>query len=414
MSDASADGASCSERVRALRSCSALERADAIEQLGALLCAVQAELLDVITAADAEGDWIVDGATGMAPWLVGMLHVSDATARSWVRAGARLDQLPHLREAFGEGVLSWDQVRPAVTFVTPDRDAEEAQRLQGLSAAQVEDLARQHRVMSRRRAAEAGTRRFFRSRVDHDHGGRRFSGFLPEAEAARLDTVLDRLAEQTGPNEETGLFDPLDTRRADALVDLADQAAGRDTDPDSCLVVVHVPADVVDGHVDGNGQIGDLHIARDSVLRLLCDTKVEFSIDHPDGTTIGIGRTGRSIPRWLRRRILRRDNGCCRFPGCSRPVRHLHHLHHWAAGGPTNASNLVGLCWHHHRLVHEGGWTIDGNPDHGDLTFTSPLGRRLRSKPRPLRHDTRTRATHAAGTRIGDPPHAARAHGPSG
>ena len=68
------------------------------------------------------------------------------------------------------------------------------------------------------------------------------------------------------------------------------------------------------------------------------------------------------------------------------------------------------LCWYHHRLVHEGGWEIAGNPEVGDLVFTSPLGRRLRSRPRPLRHDTRTRATHATGVRVGLPePPSARA-----
>jgi hypothetical protein len=380
-----------------------LERADAIEQLGALLCSVQAELLDVVTAADAEGDWVTDGATAMAPWLVGMLHVSAETARSWVKVGAALDALPELRDAFSQGLLSWDQVKPAVTFVTPDTDADEAQRLQGLSAAQVEDLARQHRVVNRRRAKEAGERRFFRSRVDHDAGGRRFTGFLPETEAARLDAVLDRMADQRGKDEATGLFDPLEVRRADALVDLSDQAAGNQADPDSCLVVVHAAAEVIDGAVDGNGQIEDLQVPRDSVLRMLCDCKVEFHLDTPDGVTIGIGRTDRTIPRWLRRRILRRDGGTCRFPGCGRKVRQIHHLRWWRYDGTTDANNLVGLCWHHHRLVHEGGWEIHGNPEAGDLTFTSPHGRRLRSRPKPLRHDTRTRATRAAGMRVGDP-----------
>ena len=42
--------------------CSASERAEAIEQLGALLSATTAELLDVVTAADRAGDWEVDGA----------------------------------------------------------------------------------------------------------------------------------------------------------------------------------------------------------------------------------------------------------------------------------------------------------------------------------------------------------------
>ncbi|MGV3758100.1 MAG: DUF222 domain-containing protein [Actinomycetota bacterium] len=398
MSAATDEPSFCSERVRALRECTPLERADAIEQLGALLCSVKAELLDVITAADAEGDWVQDGATGMAPWLVGMLHVSSETARSWVKVGAALDALPHLREAFSEGLLSFDQVKPATTFVTPDTDADETQRLQGWPDAQVEDLARQHRTVNRRRAKTAGERRFFRSRVDHEAGGRRYSGFLPETEAARLDAVLDRKAEQMGKDEATGLFEPMDARRADALVDLSHQAAAEQADPDSCLVVVHAPAEVIDGAGGGNGQIGDLQVPRESVLRMLCDAKVEFHLDTPNGLTIGIGRADRTIPRWLRRRILRRDGGCCRFPGCERRVRQIHHLRWWRNEGPTDANNLVGLCWYHHRLVHQGGWTIDGNPEQGDLTFTSPLGRRLRSKPNPLRRDTRTRATHAAGS----------------
>lgn len=410
MSAATDERESCSERVRALRDCTPLERADAIQQLGALLCSVQAELLDVITAADAEGDWVQDGATAMAPWLVGMLHVSSETARTWVKVGALLDLLPALREVFSEGLLSWDQVKPAVTFVTPDTDADEAQRLQGLSAAQVEDLARQHRVVNRRRAKSAGERRFFRSKVDHEAGGRRFSGFLPETEAARLDAVLDRKAEQMGKDEATGLFEPMDARRADALVDLADQGAAAQADPDSCLVVVHAAAEVIDETVAGNGQIEDLQVPRELVLRMLCDCKVEFHLDTPDGLTIGIGRADRTIPRWLRRRILRRDGGCCRFPGCERRVRQIHHLQWWRNQGPTDANNLVGLCWYHHRLVHEGGWEIRGNPEAGDLVFTSPLGRRLRSRPNPLRQDTRTRASRAAATRVGAPePTSARA-----
>ena len=38
--------------------------------------------------------------------------------------------------------------------------------------------------------------------------------------------------------------------------------------------------------------------------------------------------------------------------------------------------NLVLLCHRHHKNVHEGGWTLSGDPDTPDgLTFTSPTGR---------------------------------------
>jgi len=43
-------------------------------------------------------------------------------------------------------------------------------------------------------------------------------------------------------------------------------------------------------------------------------------------------------------------------------------------------SNLVGLCWHHHHLVHDSGWRIEGDPG-GQLRFRSAHGRELTSDP---------------------------------
>lgn len=379
-----------SARVAELRACTAAERAEAIEQLGALLCATQAALCDVVTAADAQDDWRVDGATGMAPWLVGTLHVTSGTAREWVRVGKALDGLPHLRETFAGGLLSWDQVAPATRFANPATDADQAQHLPGCSAAQIEDLARQRRLRSRDDARTAMQRRSFRSRVDHVIGGRRYTGFLPDVLAARFDAVLDRIIEGHGPDED-GHYAPIDVQRADVLVELADQRAAADADPDTCLAAVHVSSDVVDGKVDGNGTIDDLQVASDSVLRLLCDSKIELHIDGPDGVTVGIARGSRSIPRWLRRRIRKRDGGTCRFPGCERQIRQIHHIEHWSRGESTDASNLAGLCWYHHLLVHEGGWDIAGNAD-GELAFISPYGREVRSRPQPIAPLTRRRA----------------------
>ena len=83
--------------------------------------------------------------------------------------------------------------------------------------------------------------------------------------------------------------------------DLAAAAADAST-PDASIVVVHVPADTI-GHHDGdiaeadaeratshrgNATIGGNPIGCDALHRLLCDTRIEFSIDVPDGRTIGI------------------------------------------------------------------------------------------------------------------------------
>lgn len=69
-------------------------------------------------------------------------------------------------------------------------------------------------------------------------------------------------------------------------------------------------------------------------------------------------------------------------------------------------SNLISLCCWHHRLVHEGGWVILGDPE-GEVTFRSEFGRELRSKPNPLRGDIRRRTGGITGRDLGDTPPAA-------
>jgi hypothetical protein len=65
-----------------------------------------------------------------------------------------------------------------------------------------------------------------------------------------------------------------------------------------------------------------------------------------------------AIPAATRRAVHARDHGC-RFPGCAgRVFTHLHHVRHRAKGGGNEMTNLVELCWFHHRLVHEGGWNV--------------------------------------------------------
>ena len=322
--------------------CSPSERVEAIEQLGALISATTAELLSVIGSADRAEDWKVDGATGMASWLVDALRVSAATARDGVEAARQLEGLPAVREAFGEGVLTWEQVRPATRFVTPENDGLLARELQGCSVAQIEAMARRHRPRHSAEELEAARVRRLRWRADHVLGGFHYRGFLPTEMGELVNQVFTRIAEGAGPDPDSGVWDPFEVRVADALVELARVRVGIDPDPETCLVVIHTDAEVVDGHVAGNGMIGDLPVARESVLRALCDCKVEFSIDGPDGTTIGIGRADRRPPRWLRRKIANRD-GTCRFPGCGRVIRHRHHLRHWTNGGPLNtAASAVG------------------------------------------------------------------------
>ncbi len=58
-----------------------------------------------------------------------------------------------------------------------------------------------------------------------------------------------------------------------------------------------------------------------------------------------------------------------------------HHVEHWAHGGETSLDNLVQLCRHHHRLVHEGGFLVERRGD--GHAFRRPDGSLLPGHPLP-------------------------------
>jgi hypothetical protein len=138
--------------------------------------------------------------------------------------------------------------------------------------------------------------------------------------------------------------------------------------PDNHLVVIHTDDESL------RGGIGRSDLPIETVRRLTCDGSIVRIVEDHEGTPLDVGRKQRVVSTALRRALWSRDRGCT-FPGCrNRLYVHAHHVEHWAAGGETDVGNLMLLCSHHHRLVHEGGFTtrrdIDERP-----TFVRPDGR---------------------------------------
>jgi hypothetical protein len=93
---------------------------------------------------------------------------------------------------------------------------------------------------------------------------------------------------------------------------------------------------------------------------------------------LDIGTTTETVPPWLRRAIIRRDQHC-RFPGCLQPPAacHVHHLIPVSEGGPTSRDNCCLACSFHHLIaIHRWGWVLTLNPD-GTTVATSPDGKRV-------------------------------------
>jgi hypothetical protein len=96
-------------------------------------------------------------------------------------------------------------------------------------------------------------------------------------------------------------------------------------------------------------------------------------LEDSSGNVLNVGRKTRAVPPSIRRALQIRDQSC-RFPGCceSRYVD-AHHVQHWCDGGETRLDNLVLLCRHHHRLLHQEGYEI---VKHGEqrFEFLTPAG----------------------------------------
>jgi len=150
---------------------------------------------------------------------------------------------------------------------------------------------------------------------------------------------------------------------------------------DQYLTVVHVDAETLADDADGRCQIEDgPAIAPETARRLACDTGLVAMLDDPAGNPLVVGKKTRTVPTALRRAVHARDEHC-KFPGCDRPIAHVHHIEFWAQGGPTVLTNLIGLCKFHHRCVHEGGYTVEVAED-GTVLFYRPDGQVIDPAPK--------------------------------
>jgi hypothetical protein len=165
-----------------------------------------------------------------------------------------------------------------------------------------------------------------------------------------------------GVNSETGLFDPLETRSADALVEMAATDGAGDGSATQLTVFTELEALLTQDR--GWAELDNTAPISNAMAQWLgCDSIIETIITQ-GGQPIGIGRRSRKIPGWLRRLVEFRDGHQCQHPACTNTRwLQIHHIIAWAVGGPTDLDNLILLCGVHHRLIHAHDWHITGPPD---------------------------------------------------
>jgi Domain of unknown function (DUF222) len=399
----------------------ALERE--ITELACHIHAATCRWLELVAEYDRRRGWAEWGCHSCAHWVSWRCGVALVAAREHVRVARRLESLPLVHEAFAQGQLSYSKVRALARLEAVEREADLLAMARHASASQLERVVRAYRgVVAVERAARGGRPERWVSYSRADDGSLLLYGRLPAEEGALVIAALDAAREQAAADRRAHEDDSAESRgrggtvddsaeslapvglaanddavgtpvidageaRADALVLIADSflatgAVGRNGG-DRHQVVVHVDAPTLRG--PGRGERCELDdgapLAAETARRLACDAAIVPLLERA-GKPVGVGRKTRSIPPALRRALAARDGGC-RFPGCTaHRFVDAHHIDHWADGGPTELGNLVHLCRPHHRLLHEGGYTLTST-GRGALTFRRPDGRPIPACPAP-------------------------------
>lgn len=375
------------------------ELGHALVQLHGVLNAVHRQILAITAEVSRRGSHTSDGARDPAAWLCSRLGVGARTGLRWAEVAEAFESLPEIAAAFDSGQISFDKAVAAAKVATPETDLEIASEAKESSVTSLERAARRTRGVSSEQEAKIHEAR--RLRWSWRDGGTRLSlsGILDAEAGSRIVAALDRIAEDQPVFDVQGDVVPLQARRADALEELAATRIAEDQDPDRATVIVTADLDTVAGGAlssgpqnrDGGGvaESEDGAIFSSDVLaRMMCDCRLQMVIEEGEGVPVAYGRTRRIPPPPLRRSLKKRDR-CCRFPGCgATQFLRAHHIDWWARGGPTDPDNLVLVCPYHHRLLHEGRWTLRGDPG-GDLMWARPDGSILHEGPPPLDYDVK-------------------------
>jgi hypothetical protein len=303
-------------------------------------------------------------------WVAEICSMSRNSAADRLCVGKQIESLPKVAEALRSGEIGYQPV--AVICHLNEQLAEKADRVveedwvgyaQTFDVRKLRDLA----AITRHVVDPDG---FVRDQ-NEDFEGRGLhisqtdsmfiiDGVLDAVGGAALKSALDSFSKRHSPDDERTPRQ----RRADALTEIVFHAMDEGKLPKRNGVRPHI---TVTTTLEGlKGELGapasqlehGMPISSITVQRLACDGCLSRVL-MADSQVIDVGRATRAVSSSQKRGLHARDKHC-KFPGCDRPVSwtNPHHIEFWSRGGPTKLSNLVSLCYFHHRCVHEGGWQV--------------------------------------------------------
>jgi Domain of unknown function (DUF222)/HNH endonuclease len=344
--------------------------------LAAHLYAGTCRWLELVGELDRRGGFAEEGPDSCAAWVAWRCGLSERAAREHVRVARCLRELPQTQAAFGQGQVSYAKVRALTRVATAESEEDMLQLARVLTAAELERTVRCYRRVTTAEAREQLENASLSLWWNPD-GMLEVHGRLAPEDGALLLRALE--AQRDRLWKEAGSAEPRprpQVSKAEALVavcdaSLADTGQAR-SGGERYQIVVHADEQALTDDGEGDCELADgSPLAPETARRLACDASL-----------VRNGRRSRTIPAAIRRALRRRDRRCC-FPGCeNRLFLDAHHRQHWAQGGATTLANLLLLCRHHHRAVHEGGYTVDH-----EGRFYYPWGAEIEHVPKLPRGD---------------------------
>jgi hypothetical protein len=260
-----------------------------------------------------------------------------------VRTALALEELPVLSQALRDGALTASAVREVARVATRDNEREWLEVTKGRTVHQIE------RMVSGRSRGDRPT--------DPAGAPARRHVLRFEVSAETLAHVREVFAELRGRSAES-----LDDDAVLLLMAREVLAGPADDGRASYQVAIAKCDECGRGFQEAAGEL--VEVGEVVMKMAACDAQELGSVEASPLQATHVGheqRATQSVPPALRRKVMRRDHGCCVVPGC----RHhrfvdLHHIAPRAEGGAHHENNLVVLCSAHHRAVHRGQLTVHG------------------------------------------------------
>jgi uncharacterized protein DUF222 len=364
---------SCSWTRSKLRSAS-LRHADVAEADGRSLrelreCLDSLELVfsSWVRTFQKRGGHLADGYPSAVSWLRHNCKMSSGSAADRVCVGKQVESSPEIAEAVASGELGYQSAAAVCHLLEQvgenrERIDEEALLASAsqMAVKDVRDLCRRVRYVIDPDGAQREDNFNYDQRRLHisalANGMHVIDAILDPIGGAAVKRALESLAFNRARDERRPR-----QRMADALVELAHHALDSGALPAGKGVRPHVNVSTtLDGikGVPGAATVDSIPISPKTLDRIACDCTIS-RVMLAGSVVIDVGRATRTVSPATRRALKARDQHC-RWPGCDRPASWTtpHHIEFWSRGGPTKLPNLLSLCHHHHRLVHEGGWQV--------------------------------------------------------